>query len=174
MTSMRQNHQYNTCCVLLSWVQLIKCKTFKFHVHSIFDKFMNLHDLRKLSTRGNSSARELFSCKIHEITFSWTSSFFSSKIAHFSFYLQAAKQFLELVNQRRKDQHASPVAWNSAIRFLMARKFDVRRAVELYYSHEVGVMRDQGEGSRGCWKFLSPHQPRLPIVRIWWLNSKGY
>ncbi len=55
-------------------------------------------------------------------------------------YFQAAKQFLEVVNQQRKDEHASPVAWNSAIRFLMARKFDVRRAVELYYSHEVGFI----------------------------------
>jgi len=35
------------------------------------------------------------------------------------------------------DQNNTPVQWNTAVKFLMARKFDVNRALELYRSHEV-------------------------------------
>jgi len=35
------------------------------------------------------------------------------------------------------DQNNTPVQWNTAVKFLMARKFDTRRALELYRSHEV-------------------------------------
>ena len=50
---------------------------------------------------------------------------------------QATKQFLEQVNARSTQQNGSPVSWNHAVTFLMARKFDVHRAVDLYYAHEV-------------------------------------
>lgn len=30
-----------------------------------------------------------------------------------------------------------PVSWTTAVKFLMARKFDIRRAIDLYNSHEV-------------------------------------
>lgn len=35
------------------------------------------------------------------------------------------------------DQNNTPVQWNTAVKFLMARKFDTIRALELYRSHEV-------------------------------------
>ena len=37
------------------------------------------------------------------------------------------------------DQNNTPVQWNTAVKFLMARKFDVNRALELYRSHEVCI-----------------------------------
>ncbi|KAG1664437.1 Tyrosine-protein phosphatase non-receptor type 9 [Nymphon striatum] len=46
------------------------------------------------------------------------------------------KQFIELVNELRSKRNTGPIAWNSAVKFLMARKFDVRRAVALYEAHE--------------------------------------
>jgi len=39
--------------------------------------------------------------------------------------------------QIEADQNNTPVQWNTAVKFLMARKFDARRARELYRSHEV-------------------------------------
>jgi len=39
--------------------------------------------------------------------------------------------------QIETDQNNTPVQWNTAVKFLMARKFDARRARELYRSHEV-------------------------------------
>lgn len=40
--------------------------------------------------------------------------------------------------QRRKDGQDS-LPWNMAVKFLMARKFDCQRALELYLNHEVRV-----------------------------------
>ncbi len=51
--------------------------------------------------------------------------------------LQAIKQFLEEVNCQRKDTTAGPIPWNTAVKFLMARKFDVKRAIDLFKAHEV-------------------------------------
>lgn len=53
------------------------------------------------------------------------------------FFIQVTKQFIEIVNELRSKRNTGPIAWNSAVKFLMARKFDVRRAVALYEIHEV-------------------------------------
>lgn len=58
----------------------------------------------------------------------------------FSFFIaifQSSKRFIEIVNELRRQRHAGPISWNAAVKFLMARKFDVRRAVALYDAHEV-------------------------------------
>ncbi|XP_053405461.1 tyrosine-protein phosphatase non-receptor type 9-like [Mercenaria mercenaria] len=44
--------------------------------------------------------------------------------------------FTEKVNAYRQHEHQPPLPRNTAIKFLMARKFDYHRAVELYLSHE--------------------------------------
>ena len=48
---------------------------------------------------------------------------------------QATKIFIEELN--RQDSNNGPVAWSTAVKFLCARKFDVRRALDLYVSHQV-------------------------------------
>ncbi|XP_071965804.1 tyrosine-protein phosphatase non-receptor type 9-like [Antedon mediterranea] len=48
---------------------------------------------------------------------------------------QATKTFLDHLNRARENFGAAPVSWNIAVRFLMARKFDVKRALELFKNH---------------------------------------
>nr|XP_039324861.1 tyrosine-protein phosphatase non-receptor type 9 isoform X2 [Saimiri boliviensis boliviensis] len=48
---------------------------------------------------------------------------------------QATKQFLEEINKWTVQYNVSPLSWNVAVKFLMARKFDVLRAVELFHSY---------------------------------------
>uniref|UniRef100_A0A2K6GYC0 Tyrosine-protein phosphatase non-receptor type 9 n=1 Tax=Propithecus coquereli TaxID=379532 RepID=A0A2K6GYC0_PROCO len=47
----------------------------------------------------------------------------------------ATKQFLEEINKWTVQYNVSPLSWNVAVKFLMARKFDVLRAVELFHSY---------------------------------------
>ncbi len=42
-------------------------------------------------------------------------------------------EFLERLNWANTDVKK----WNTAVKFLMARKFDVERAIKLYEDHEV-------------------------------------
>ena len=53
--------------------------------------------------------------------------------------LQATKQFLEEVNRWREQNGARPVARQTALRFLSARKFDVCRAIELLHDYRVSI-----------------------------------
>lgn len=46
----------------------------------------------------------------------------------------------------------SPLSWNVAVKFLMARKFDVLRAIELFHSYRVRM----GCGSWGHTPRVSP------------------
>lgn len=48
---------------------------------------------------------------------------------------QATKQFLEEINKWTVQYNVSPLSWNVAVKFLMARKFDVLRAVELFHCY---------------------------------------
>ncbi|XP_019481009.1 PREDICTED: tyrosine-protein phosphatase non-receptor type 9 isoform X2 [Hipposideros armiger] len=48
---------------------------------------------------------------------------------------QATKQFLEEINKWTVQYNVSPLSWHVAVKFLMARKFDVLRAVELFHSY---------------------------------------
>ncbi|XP_073068304.1 tyrosine-protein phosphatase non-receptor type 9 isoform X2 [Manis javanica] len=47
----------------------------------------------------------------------------------------ATKQFLEEINKWTVQYNVSPLSWNVAVKFLMARKFDVVRAIELFHSY---------------------------------------
>lgn len=57
--------------------------------------------------------------------------------AHPSSLPQATKQFLEEINKWTGQYNVSPLSWNVAVKFLMARKFDVLRAIELFHSYRV-------------------------------------
>lgn len=43
------------------------------------------------------------------------------------FFQQATKEFVEKVNELRRSRNVGPLSWNTAVKFLMARKFDVSR-----------------------------------------------
>ncbi|XP_050721282.1 tyrosine-protein phosphatase non-receptor type 9-like isoform X5 [Eriocheir sinensis] len=55
---------------------------------------------------------------------------------------QATKEFVEKVNELRRSRNVGPLSWNTAVKFLMARKFDVSRAVSLYEQHEATRHRE--------------------------------
>lgn len=48
---------------------------------------------------------------------------------------QEVQRFLQNVNQPTHDREQ--VSWNTAVKFLMARKFDGQRALDLFQNHEV-------------------------------------
>ncbi|XP_038623462.1 tyrosine-protein phosphatase non-receptor type 9 [Tachyglossus aculeatus] len=55
---------------------------------------------------------------------------------------QATKQFLEEINKWTVQYNVSPLSWNVAVKFLMARKFDVLRAIELFHSYRETRLRE--------------------------------
>ncbi|XP_026058151.1 tyrosine-protein phosphatase non-receptor type 9-like [Carassius auratus] len=67
---------------------------------------------------------------------------------------QATKQFLEEINKWTSQHGVSPLSWDVAVKFLMARKFDVLRAVELFHSYRETRLRE------GIVK-LQPHEEPL-------------
>lgn len=54
-------------------------------------------------------------------------------------FVQAVKEFIALVRNLHLHSNGNQKAWNksTAIKFMMARKFDIFRAVSLYEAHEV-------------------------------------
>ncbi|XP_018330791.1 tyrosine-protein phosphatase non-receptor type 9-like isoform X2 [Agrilus planipennis] len=54
----------------------------------------------------------------------------------------ATKNFIEVVNKVRLRRSLGPVSWSTAVRFLIARKFDVARAVALFEQHELTRQRE--------------------------------
>lgn len=50
---------------------------------------------------------------------------------------QTVKEFIEIVNDLRLRRNAGPLQWNTAVKFMMARKFEVHRALALYEAHEI-------------------------------------
>ncbi len=54
----------------------------------------------------------------------------------------AARAFLSVVNPWRSARGYEPLPWNSAVKFLMARKFHVERALVLYQQHELMRLRE--------------------------------
>lgn len=55
---------------------------------------------------------------------------------------QSVKEYISIVNELRRCHSAGPLAWNTAVKFMMARKFDIRRALNLYESHEITRRRE--------------------------------
>ncbi|XP_054572645.1 tyrosine-protein phosphatase non-receptor type 9 isoform X3 [Eptesicus fuscus] len=67
---------------------------------------------------------------------------------------QATRQFLEEINKWTVQYNVPPLSWNVAVKFLMARKFDVLRAVELFHSYRE-TRRKEGIVN------LKPHEEPL-------------
>ena len=59
--------------------------------------------------------------------------------------LQATQKFLEIVNKARGRKGAGPITWKTAVKFLMARKFDVDR----WGGAAWGVSGSLGDGVTG-------------------------
>uniref|UniRef100_A0A8C9TB12 protein-tyrosine-phosphatase n=1 Tax=Scleropages formosus TaxID=113540 RepID=A0A8C9TB12_SCLFO len=55
---------------------------------------------------------------------------------------RATKQFLEEINKWTTQHGVSPLSWNVAVKFLMARKFDVLRAIELFHSYRETRLKE--------------------------------
>ncbi|CAG0879513.1 unnamed protein product [Cyprideis torosa] len=47
------------------------------------------------------------------------------------------REFLEEVNAVRQQQGIGPMPWGSAVKFLMARRFNAKRSLDLYYQHQT-------------------------------------
>ncbi|XP_038074182.1 tyrosine-protein phosphatase non-receptor type 9-like isoform X2 [Patiria miniata] len=56
--------------------------------------------------------------------------------------LEATHLFLDHLNRVRAEYNVAPVSWKTAVRFLMARKFDVKRALELFKNHAALRQRE--------------------------------
>ncbi|CAG0884932.1 unnamed protein product [Darwinula stevensoni] len=46
------------------------------------------------------------------------------------------KAFIKRVNDARQERNGGPISWNTAVKFMMARKFSLERALLLYQLHE--------------------------------------
>lgn len=55
---------------------------------------------------------------------------------------QATKRFLEEINKWTAYHQVSPLSWNVAVKFLMARKFNVLRAIELFHSYRETRLKE--------------------------------
>ncbi|XP_035224642.1 tyrosine-protein phosphatase non-receptor type 9-like, partial [Stegodyphus dumicola] len=56
---------------------------------------------------------------------------------------QAVKEFISVVNELRLCQNVGPLSWSTAVKFMMARKFDTHRALQLYKTQEI-IRRKEG------------------------------
>ena len=54
----------------------------------------------------------------------------------------ATRIFSENVNKWRATKELTELSWSSAVKFLMARKFNVERALVLYQQHEIMRIRE--------------------------------
>ncbi len=68
-------------------------------------------------------------------------------------YLSATHLFLDHLNRVRAERNVAPVSWKTAVRFLMARKFDVKRALELFRNHAALRQRE------GLGRLVSTEEP---------------
>lgn len=80
---------------------------------------------------------------------------------------QATKQFLEEINKWTGQYNVSPLSWNVAVKFLMARKFDVLRAIELFHSYRVRAGPVPPAPLLPAWKTL-PSPAKSPRGCVWW------
>lgn len=55
---------------------------------------------------------------------------------------QVTRQFLQIVNDLRHEQNVKPMSETTALKFLMARKFDLNRSLALYKAHELARCRE--------------------------------
>ncbi len=66
----------------------------------------------------------------------------NENVIFIAFFLRPRSSFLEEINKWTSQHGVSPLSWDVAVKFLMARKFDVLRAIELFHSYRVSVCLD--------------------------------
>lgn len=67
----------------------------------------------------------------------------SSHLTSAVLFVQAVEEFLSEVRGRELPHSAGLVSQPTAVKFLMARKFDVSRAIDLFQAYKVLLNRDQ-------------------------------
>merc|ERR1719391_1259782 len=94
----------------------------------------------------------------------------------------ATEKFLENVNKWRSAQKHEALPWSSAVKFLMARKFNVDRALVLYQQHEIMRIREgltyfdhssgplQSELKRGKFTILPCRDPNGAAIALFNLS----
>jgi len=95
---------------------------------------------------------------------------------------EATKKFLENVNKWRSARELEELPWTSAVKFLMARKFNVERALVLYQQHEIMRIREglsffdhssgplQSELSKGKFTILPCRDPNGAAIALFNLS----
>jgi len=94
----------------------------------------------------------------------------------------ATTKFLENVNKWRAARELTELSWSSAVKFLMARKFNVERALVLYQQHEIMRIREgltyfdhssgplQAELKRGKFTILPCRDPNGATIALFNLS----
>merc|ERR1711892_1206989 len=94
----------------------------------------------------------------------------------------ATTKFLENVNKWRAARELAELSWTSAVKFLMARKFNVDRALVLYQQHEIMRIREgltyfdhssgplQAELKRGKFTVLPCRDPNGATIALFNLS----
>jgi len=94
----------------------------------------------------------------------------------------ATRKFLENVNKWRAARKLEELPWSSAVKFLMARKFNVDRALVLYQQHEIMRIREgltyfdhssgplQSELSKGKFTILPNRDPNGAAIALFNLS----
>merc|ERR1719376_1153780 len=94
----------------------------------------------------------------------------------------ATTKFLENVNKWRAARELTELSWSSAVKFLMARKFNVERALVLYQQHEIMRIREgltyfdhssgplQAELKRGKFTVLPQRDPNGATIALFNLS----
>eukprot|EP00092_Neocalanus_flemingeri_P001562 GFUD01001664.1.p1 GENE.GFUD01001664.1~~GFUD01001664.1.p1 ORF type:complete len:742 (+),score=116.54 GFUD01001664.1:253-2478(+) len=94
----------------------------------------------------------------------------------------ATTKFLENVNKWRAARELTELSWSSAVKFLMARKFNVERALVLYQQHEIMRIREgltyfdhssgplQAELKRGKFTILQSRDPNGATIALFNLS----
>jgi len=94
----------------------------------------------------------------------------------------ATTKFLENVNKWRAARELTELSWSSAVKFLMARKFNVERALVLYQQHEIMRIREgltyfdhssgplQAELNRGKFTILPCRDPNGAAIALFNLS----
>lgn len=67
----------------------------------------------------------------------------SSHLTSTVLFVQAVEEFLSEVRSRELPHSAGLVSQPTAVKFLMARKFDVSRAIDLFQAYKVLLNRDR-------------------------------
>lgn len=96
-------------------------------------QWWRLSDILRASSEDVSSLKPGFTSFLSDPLDYGRTRFVTTSVSVF----QATRQFLEEINKWTSQHGVSPLSRELAVKFLMARKFDVLRAIELFHSYRV-------------------------------------